>query len=417
MRLTDNFLTTFSLVIMAALSVMVNSLLLAGEGIPKTPKPPNDNEISSKALQPDEENVYVTHFTFKKQGKLISRPQGMPKPGPYYTTLVKMEEVHNFPYDYALYFSTDHDRGKGGVWLYVCSGSPTDAANWKSYDQTVADGDFDYLKNKPAANPIFVDTTQGRQTETPHANVIDHTVFMTYHNAGAGHSQSTLLATSKDGVNFVRINGGKNSVIIDYDPRKDVGNGHTGYFRWRPNPFSGLDYKYVGYSLHGGGDNFHGAMWVSNDAVKWDKVQIFDSIEGHAVEGNRIIRRRAIDPNSITSLGNGEYVAICSVGGRSSGGRARVLELYEVYLADDGRTLTRESRKILGNGPPGAYDEEELDGATTVIIGNTWHLIYVGTRGKANVNTVMGASGKLDLSAPKSAKPEPADQKRDFHRE
>ena len=64
----------------------------------------------------------------------------------------------------------------------LCSGDPTDAKNWKSYDQAVADGNFDYLENKPVANPIFVDTTQGRQTETPHANIIDNTVYMTYHN-------------------------------------------------------------------------------------------------------------------------------------------------------------------------------------------------------------------------------------------
>ena len=97
-------------------------------------------------------------------------------------------------------------------------------------------------------------------------------------------------------------------------------------------------------------------------------------------------------------------------------GRARVLELYEVYLADDGKTLTRESRKILGNGPPGSCDEEELGGATVVTIGDTWHLIYVGTRDKARVNTIMGATGKLDLSAPKSAQLKAADQRRDFHR-
>jgi hypothetical protein len=220
-----------------------------------------------------------------------------------------------------------------------------------------------------------------------------------------------LLATSNDGVNFARINGDKDSVILDYNPREQVGDGHTGYFRWRANPFSGIAYEYVGYSLHGGGDNFHGAMWASNDAVKWDQLQVFDAIEGHAVEGDRIVRRRAISPNSITGLGNGEYVAICSIGNRSSGGRSRVLELYEIYLADDGKTLTRECRKILGNGPPETYDEEELDGATTVTIGNTWHLIYVGTKGKASVNTIMGASGKLDLSAPKSVKLKPADQK------
>jgi hypothetical protein len=339
----------------------------------------------------------------------------MPKPGPYYTCLVKMDEVPDFPCDYALYFSTDHHSGKGGIWLYVCNGIPTDPANWKSYDQALADGAFDHLEGKPAANPIFVDTTQGRQTETPHTNVIDRTVYMTYHNAGAGHCQSTLLATSRDGVNFARINGDRNSIILDYDSDKDVGDGHTGYFRWRPNPFSGLDCKYVGYSLHGGGDDFYGSMWTSNDAVNWHRAQIFDSIEGHAVDGNRIIRRRTIDPNTITPLGNGEYVAVCSLGPRSSGGRARVLELYEIFLAADGKTLTRECRKVLSNGPAGSFDAEELDGATTVFIGDTWHLLYVGTSEQAGRNTVMCATGTLDLSAPKSARLKPEEQQRDIH--
>lgn len=119
-----------------------------------------------------------THFSFQKRGKLISRPVGMPEPGPYYTCLVKMDQVDRFPYEYALYFSTDHDRGKGGIWLYMGNGDPTDADSRKSYDQAAADGEFDYLQEKPAANPIFFDSVQGRQTETPHANVIDGTVYM-----------------------------------------------------------------------------------------------------------------------------------------------------------------------------------------------------------------------------------------------
>jgi hypothetical protein len=373
--------------------------------------------INMKHTNSDKEKTHLTHFSFEKQGRLISRPQGMPKPGPYFTTLVKMKDVHNFPYDYALYFSTDHDPEKGGIWLYLCNGSPTDTKNWKSYDQALAEGDFDYLEDKPTANPVFVDTNQAHHTETPHVNIIDHTVFMTYHNYRAGRGQSTLLATSKDGVNFAMINGDKDSVILDYDPSKSVGNGHTGYFRWGPNPFSGLNYKYVGYSLHGGGDDFYGAMWVSNDAIKWKKNQIFDAIEGYAVEGKNIVCRCSIDPNSITSLGNREYVAICSVGTRASGGCARILELYEIYLADDGKTLTRESRKILQNGLPGTYDEEELGSVSSVVIGNTWHLIYVGTKGEGSVNTVMGAVGSLDLTVPKSKKLATTDKQRDFHQE
>ena len=345
----------------------------------------------------------ATHFNFVKTGSLIRRPAGMPKPGPYYPTLVSMRQVERFPFEYALYFSTDHDNGAGGIWLYVCDGSPTVAANWKSYDRAVAEGRFDYLRRKPARNPIFVDATQGRQTETPCANVINRTVYMTYHNCGAGHSQSTLLATSPDGVNFARINGKADSIILDYDPKQAPGNGHTGYFRWRVNPFRGLHDKYVGYSLHGGGDDFHSALWASGNAIDWHKLAVFDAVEGYAVaEKDRIVRRHGIDPNTITSLGKDEYAAICAVGNRSSGGRARVLELYEVYLAGDGRTLTRQSRKILANGPPGSDDCEELGSPTSVVVDDTWHLLYVGTKDGAGVNTIMGAVGRFDPNAPRS---------------
>jgi hypothetical protein len=342
----------------------------------------------------------ATHFTFTKTGPLIMRPEGMRPPGPYFTCLVDMRKVEAFPCDYALYFSTDHGR-RGGIWLYVCNGIPTEAGNWTSYDDAAADGRFGYLDTKPKANPIFVDTTQGTQTETPCVNRIGDTFYMTYHNAGAGHMQSTLLATSKDGINFVRINGDADSIILDYDPAKDPGDGHTGYLRWRPNPFSGLDAKYMGYALHGGGDNFFGSMWVSDDAMDWKRARIFDSIEGHAIDEGRILRRRAIDPNSIMPLGNSEYVAIGCAGERSSGGRKRTLELYEIFLADDGQALTRQARKILGNGPPGSDDAEELNSPSCVVIDGVWHMVYVGVKDNAGVNTVMGATGAFDPSAPK----------------
>ncbi len=349
-----------------------------------------------------EENVReesnATHFTFKKHGKLISRPPNMHRPGPYYTCLVNMKGVKNFPYDYALYFSTDHDDGKGGIWMYVCNGLPTVADNWKSFDQAVVEGDFDHLKKKPMENPIFIDTVQGSQTETPHANVLDGIVYMTYHNVGAGRNQSTLLATSQDGVNFSRINGDKDSVILDYIG--EPGNGHTGYFRWGINPFSGVKYKYIGYSLYGGGYDYHSAMWGANNAIDWEELEVFTPQEGLNMEEEYLIIWHELDPNSIISLGGGEYIAICAGGNRAYGDMTRIVELYEVYLADDGKTLTRKSRKIVAQGADGSDDEEEVAGPTTVVIGDTWHLIYVGTKEQGSSNTVMAASGKFNTIVP-----------------
>ena len=353
------------------------------------------------------------NFTFAKKESLISRPENMPAPGPYYTSLVDMTGVASFPFDYALYFSTDHHKEEGGIWLYVCSGLPTLAENWKSYDQAVTDGDFDHLFKKPSSNPIFTDPVQGNgHTETPHANVIEKTVYMSYHKNGINRSQATLLATSSDGVNFERIHGEEDSVILSYDREKDVGDGHTGYFRWAPNPFSGISQKYVGYSLHGGGDDYHSAIWGSDDAVKWERLDIFTPMEGYTVEEERMLIWHEFDPNSVTQLDNGEYVALCAGGNRASGGVERVSELYEIYLSGDGRTLVRESQKVLATGDGEADDSEELAAPTGIIIDGTYHLIYVGAKSKGQENTVMGAVGKLDTTAPLSAALSSSDQRR-----
>ena len=344
-------------------------------------------------------------------------PSNIPDPGPYYTCLVPMSEVASFPYDYALYFSSDHDREEGGIWLYLCNGKPTDASNWVSYEDAVAAGDFDHLDNKPASNPIFLDSVQGDgHTETPHANVIDGTVYMSYHKNGIENTQRTLLATSPDGVNFTRINGDADSVILTYHAETDAGDGHTGYFRWTTNPFPGIDQKYVGYSLHGGGDNYYSAIWASDDAISWDRLDILIPIEGFAVDGeDRILIWHEIDPASIARIDSGEFVAICGVGNRASGGVARITELYEIFLAEDGRTLMRACRQILGIGGNESPDAEELASPTSITIGGTCHFIYIGASEEGSVNTVLGATGGLDRRSSTSEALTGSDQTRHIY--
>ncbi len=347
------------------------------------------------------EETSPTHFAFKKHGPLITRQEDMPMPGPFWPSIVKMDKVKDFPHEYALYYSTEHDE-KGGIWLSVCSGNITEPGNWKSYNQAVADGDFDYLKEKPKANPIFVDTTQGRQTETPHVNIIDGTVYMTYHNCGAGHSQSTLLSTSKDGVNFRRINGKQDSIILDYDPRKAPGNGHTGYFRWGPNPFSGLNWQYIGYSLHGGGGKEgSAAMWGSNNITHWERLDILDLSVGNCSVKDRMLVWHHIDPNSITPLDNGEYVAISVARKPGHGGNGSKSDIYEIFLSSKGNRQTRVPRKILPDGLPGA-DDERLP--NSILVNDTWYIIYLVKKGigKRGTNELHIASGKLNLEVPKS---------------
>jgi hypothetical protein len=328
-----------------------------------------------------------------------------------------MKDLESFPFDYALYFSPDHHRGEGGIWLYVCNGDPTDPANYLSYEDAVTAGHFDHISDKPDSNPIHLDNVQGEgHTETPHANVVNGVVHMTYHKNGIEGTQRTMLATSTDGVNFARLNGDEDSVVLTYDVETDVGDGHTGYFRWSTNPFPGITQKYVGYSLHGGGDNYHSAIWASDDATSWERLDILTPIEGFAVDQeDMILIWHEIDPASIRPLGNGEFVAITGVGNRASGGVERITELYEIFLAEDGRTVTRESRKLLAVGGEGAPDTEELSSPTSVVIDGDTHVIYVGATSGGTVNTVLAASGTLSDSAPSSRELSPDVQRQHIH--
>lgn len=354
----------------------------------------------------------MTHYTFTRRGPLIGPVAAMPGPGPYYSCLVDMRSLEAFPADYALYFSTDHDPGDGGIWLYLCSGSPSDAASWRSYDAAVMAGDFDHVKGRPAANPIFRDPVQGNgHTETPHVNLVDGRVYMTYHKNGIENTQRTLLATAADGVVFERLHGPEDSVILRYAPGQRPGDGHTGYFRWAPNPFPGIDRRFVGYSLHGGGDIYHSAVWASDDAVNWQVLDVLRPTEGHAMPDDQILIWHDIDPASFMPLKNGEFVGICGGGNRASGAAARIVELYEVYVGEDGRTLTRPSRKLLGCRPFNP-DAEELSSPTSLLIDGLRQLVYVGTTGNGGVNTVMGATGTFDGSAAKAVALPEAERRR-----
>ncbi|TFG21265.1 MAG: hypothetical protein EU530_00525 [Promethearchaeota archaeon] len=335
-----------------------------------------------------------TFFHFEKQGQLIEFPKGMPKPGPYYPCLVKMNKIKDFPFEYALYFSTDHHLGKGGIWLYLCNGIPSESKNWKSYDQAVIDGNFNYLKDKPTQNPIYIDRKQGLgHMETPYVNIIDNKVYLTYHKnflRSFGRNQPTLLSTSDDGINFQRINGARDSIIL----RSKLRNSHTGYFRWAVNPFHRIKHKFIGYSLFHGGKYFQTAMWGSYDAIHWDILQIFNAIEGLGMqEDDKILNWHTVDPNSIRRIGEDQYVIICDASTRAWGNKVRCTELYEIFVAGDGKTITRPSQKILSVGNKNSFDCEEVATPTTIQKGNTIYLIYVGTSHKAQLNTLMTAIG------------------------
>ncbi len=338
-------------------------------------------------------------FTFSKHQAIIEKPANMPDPGPYYTSLVDMREIEHFPYAYALFFSTDHHGGEGGLWVYFCNDAPADGP-WISYDDAVAAGAFDYLSEKPAGNPIFIDTVQGNgHTETPHVQAIDGKVYLTYHKNGIEGTQMTILAIADDGINYKRLNGDDDSIVLRYDNKIGPGEGHTGYFRWAPNPFDGVDKKYIGYSLHGGGDDYHSAFWTSDDAINWQRDEVLIPIEGQALNvDDQMIVWHEMDPSSIRRLDNGDYVGICGVGNRASGAAARIVELYAVFLGPDGRTLKQPSVKLLSVGESASADAEELTSPVTIEYNGELQLIYVGAAQSGTVNTILTAKGSFDPS-------------------
>jgi len=357
-----------------------------------------------------------SYFEFVKTGVLIGPPESMSPDnftvGAYYPTLVKMDSVENFPYNYALYFSTDHASDRGGIWLYLCNDNPGRPGSWISYDDALAEGTFDYLDEKPAGNPVYIDSVVGTQTETPHANVINGRVYMTYHNYfNETGLQGTIMALSDDGINFKRIADDDSAIILKPEDFMD----HTGYFRWGPNPFSGVDHKYVGYSLRRGSMGFLSALWGSNDAIHWDQLQIINSWRtGQGVAGDSLyVIWHEMDLSSVREIGDGEYVAICCVGNKAAGRMARFTELYEVFLASDGCTQTRMTRRIVGTGGDKSLDSEECSSSTIATIGDSLQMIYVGTSGGGKINTVMGAVGVFNARAEKT--PELADSLRQYH--
>jgi len=133
--------------------------------------------------------------TYNKVGQVITRPPSLTAQvnnGCYFPSIVDMRSVTNFPYDYAVYFSTDHSSGAGGIWLYLSN----DLVTWVSYDSAVTAGAFDYIATKPSVNPIYQDSVVGTQTETPQVRVIGADIIMTYHNSGVV-PVSLFLETTK----------------------------------------------------------------------------------------------------------------------------------------------------------------------------------------------------------------------------
>lgn len=338
----------------------------------------------------------MTAFSFTKQGAIF--PTTSPA---YYPCIIDTSGVTDWPWTVTVYASTDH--GAGGIYMYGAVGDPTVLGNWETYDAGLAAGHFDAFGTKPGANPIYIDADTS-DAETPHIVKVGSTWILTCHDEVASADQPTRAATATTApLNFTRLANADDGKILNGNaaPLNDYpGNANRGYFRWGANPFSGVAYDYIGYGLSGAGNYYHFAMYGSDDGTTWTLITLLNQTVGMGLTATYGVVWNMIDPQSIRDAGNGEYVALCSVGPRSSGATSVARKVYEIYIAADGYTLTRQPRLVIDLGGVGDDDEDEVSSPTTLLYGGTLLCVYQGTDG-ANANSLMLATGSVTATAAK----------------
>lgn len=341
-------------------------------------------------------------YQFTDRGIVVERPasQGSNR-GCFSPTIIPTANITGWqaPYDWILYFSTDHVSGSGGTWVVLVSGDPTDSNNWVDYDTAIANGDFDYLPSKPSGNPVYIDTVSaGTQTETPCARVIDGVVYLTTHNnSGPGYDggdireQTTSIATSSDGINFTR-----HDYVLTYDPRFGTGTGHTGYFEWDVNDGK-LNYPhtYIGYSTAGDYSALWGTDVVTN---RWELLQVWKKDVGRVVENVSGYTNpelvMTLSPSSLVKQDDGSLMALAEIREQGGGGAQLVPRFsIPVLIADDGFTRLSYAGEPAQGGP---------DAVNQVVLRDT--LEYQGRKfkvyravGAGTSTTAVGAIGLMEF--------------------
>jgi hypothetical protein len=147
--------------------------------------------------------------------------------------------------EFYMYYSTDHEgvHANSGIWLAT---APSEIGPWTGRGR------------------VYIDNAGGLQTETPSViwNPEESLFFMYYQQAsapGAVGQQSTLLATSPDGLTWTRV-----GIVLDIVSGAVAGDGHTGYFR--PYRIGG---QWIGYHLMGGTSRPHFGISYSSDGRTW----------------------------------------------------------------------------------------------------------------------------------------------------
>lgn len=164
----------------------------------------------------------------------------------YWLTVVKAEGLFPRPLGkYYGYVSTDHAAGG----IAMCYG-PTPKGPWTFYGQ------------------VYIDAAGGGDSETPQIWPDPNnpgTAYLFYHNSsvpGAIGAQSTLCATTTDGITFTKVS----TFILDLlGTNAESGDGHTGYV----SMFEG-DSGIHAYGLYGGAGTARFVLWnIQRSMTNW----------------------------------------------------------------------------------------------------------------------------------------------------
>lgn len=186
-------------------------------------------------------------LSFTKEAAALLTEDDWNKSSMYWPCAFKVTDYIDTPLDdYYLIWSTDHDAGDGGIGL---AHGPSPLGPF-----TVAN----------SGDPVFVDTTNGDECETPSViwNPVTELFHMYYQINKTSGGQRTFLTTTAD---FETFNTPVEVLTIQTTPVLYIGDGHhTGYFT--PQRIGGM---WFGISLLTSGDYSTTIMWYSYDGIDW----------------------------------------------------------------------------------------------------------------------------------------------------
>lgn len=309
---------------------------------------------------------------------------------------VNGENIPNWPatkYPVVLYSSSDHSKGEGGIQVRVFNaelGEITDPNSWEEWHNVSNRAEFSHITQK--SSPIYYDTGSN-QTETPTIVFKDGLVYMFYHtnsSPGTGYSttvQNTHLAVSSNGIDFTL----DTRSVLTYNPRYDVGRGHSGYANVATNPMSLYDFDYISNSAHGGPR----AFWGSDDLKNWVELELTGRTEGDFTPYAPAGTNWWLEPQTVASLRKeGAYWRMVYNFRRNSYKGGDDAPIFPVeFLLDERFNIVSAPNFFTQLGGSGEFDQTEMMHYSELEYNGKRYAFYKGTD-SSNVTSI----GMLELT-------------------